>query len=280
MKNSEINDNSAAFTLLEILVVIVVIVILAGMLFNIGNIVSNKNEIARTRKTVEALANAAEEFRAIYGTYPPVPVYGGEQPIRYEYPVLKTPDPANPNLPILDEATARQMKNIDVTWGNARLYTFGLLSFFFPRLKNHAEKGPGFFIGTPKDKLDPDTDYTYDRDQVITQWQKFNPRDGGTVRDLTRDIAASRRIVQHLEGEISSNGKVEDYGLVNINKKPSEARQYGTSKSYRNEYISIEDAWGNELMYQSYPPYNSFKIWSKGPDTKSGTLDDIVAGQE
>ena len=286
MKRSKRKDNRGAFTLLEILVVIVVIVILAAMVFNIGGIVSNKNEIARTRKIVEATANAIEEYSAEYGSYPQVPDYPGiGQPVRYEYAFLQSPDPATPDKPILDAATAQQIRNASADkniWEDARMYTFGLVSFIFPRYIGHATvSAPPGFLGTQNvdDLNDPDKNLeTYKENQAINQWKDYNHRGANVaIGDLPRDISASRRMVQHLEASLDENGRVVSYGLVRA--PQLQDRSYGT-KRYTNKYITIEDAWGRELRYQSYPPYKFFKVWSVGPDGPSGTTDDIIAGQE
>lgn len=292
MKNSKVKDSRFAFTLLEILVVIVVIVILSGMVFNIGGIMSNRNEIARTRKIVEATANAIEEYRAIYGMYPPVPEYPGiGQPVRYEYAVLGKRE-AGSRAPVLDEDAARSLRAASADnniWSinGGILYTFGLTSFIFPRIKGHAGKSPPpGFLGTQDSKsardydADPDNENApgYDKKQTINQWSKYNEREGGQIKDSRRDFAASRRMVQHLGGSIDAKGKTTGYGVARGPLR--EIRTYTGVNPYVNMYITIRDAWERELMYQSHPPYNSFKIWSVGPDGESGTPDDIVAGQE
>ena len=75
------------FTLIEMLIVITIIVLLAGMVFRMVAGIGKSNDIAKTRATIEKVANAIEEFRSIYGKYPPVSVYeDAGQPVRYEFP--------------------------------------------------------------------------------------------------------------------------------------------------------------------------------------------------
>jgi prepilin-type N-terminal cleavage/methylation domain-containing protein len=279
-------NHNRGFTLLEVLVVIVIIIILAAMLFNMGGLVAEKNEIARTRKVVEAVAGAIEEFHSIYGKYPPVPSYAHTspemaQPVRYEYAHLQDRS-KNPRGAILDLPMAQSLKNAsrnDNLWssdGAGVVYTFGLLSFFFPRYNGHGDRGPDFFLGGKYD----DGRGTFDPEQSINQWGDYNPRRrGGRIGDIPKDIAASRRIVQHLGASIDADGKTTSYGVV---RAPWLVRRMHpiTKDYYSNLYITVWDGWERELLYESHPPYDTFKLWSRGPDGKSGTADDIVAGQE
>ena len=45
-----------------------------------------------------------------------------------------------------------------------------------------------------------------------------------------------------------------------------------------NLNITFADAWRRELRYVSLPPYETYKLWSNGPDGVQGTSDDIVSG--
>ncbi len=70
------------FTLVELLVVIVIILLLAGMLFRVGNLMSDRSNRARATADLQALANALEEYFAVYGMYPPAD--NGD--LRYVFP--------------------------------------------------------------------------------------------------------------------------------------------------------------------------------------------------
>ena len=50
--------------------------------------------------------------------------------------------------------------------------------------------------------------------------------------------------------------------------------------TYQNMSLTILDGWDRSLIYESRPPYDSYKLWSKGADGVSGSIDDIVLGQE
>ncbi|MCX7591938.1 MAG: prepilin-type N-terminal cleavage/methylation domain-containing protein [Kiritimatiellae bacterium] len=44
---------------------------------------------------------------------------------------------------------------------------------------------------------------------------------------------------------------------------------------YSNDVYSICDAWGNEFYYKSTPPYQTYVLFSRGPDGNAFTSDDI-----
>ena len=44
------------------------------------------------------------------------------------------------------------------------------------------------------------------------------------------------------------------------------ARQMIDGPKVALAFITITDGWGRELFYHSAPPYQSFRVWSAGPD--------------
>lgn len=218
-----------AFTLVEMLVVIVIIALLAGMVFGMIKMVGRNADRAKTRRTVELLASAVEEFRAEYGKYPPVPKYGDEQPVTYEYC----------HKDLIQEG---QISGI-VSHGG-QLFTFGLLSFLMPRWDGAA-------VNSPSTITDPETG---------AQWPDHNQGQG----DRPRDLRATKRFKPFTDP------------IVGAHYTPRTAGSY----VYTNLNYHVNDAWWQSLKYQSNPPYDSYKLWSVGPDGKDGTSDDIVAGTE
>lgn len=256
------------FTIIEILVVLVIIIILAGMVFKMMGHAGTKNEQAYTRSVLEKVSHALEEFRATYGKYPPVPYYPGvdpEQPSEYEYPVSS----------MMTDAVATQLKNASKNaniWSadEGRVFTFGLISFLFPRYTGAAADSPEIFVGGGSDG-------TYDPTEAINQWYDHNIRGvGSPMGDLRQDLEASRRTMPYLGASLGADNKIAAYGLV---EKDWVARSYG-SVSYTNFYLHIDDGWERQIRYQSRPPYDTYKLWSVGPDGKNDTGDDIVAGKE
>jgi prepilin-type N-terminal cleavage/methylation domain-containing protein len=116
------------FTLIEMLAVIAIIAILAGMIFKLFGYATRQSLKAQTISKLEKVAHALNEYRAEYGTYPPVGATNasGSQAVAYEYensgfqaPWLKNnyfPKPGawDPKEPPL-------------------LFNMGLLAYLFPR---------------------------------------------------------------------------------------------------------------------------------------------------
>ena len=140
-------NKGQGFTLIEMMIVMLVIIVLAGMVFKLMGVAGAKNEEANTKATLQKVANALEEYRAIYGKYPPVYSYPGlGQPVRYEY--------ANERYleaevgPEFAQYLKNASKDKDIWSKNeGRLFTFGLLSYFVPRYKGHADRAPDIFVG-------------------------------------------------------------------------------------------------------------------------------------
>ena len=283
--NSQLFDEresrKAAFTLVEMLVVVLVVVLLAGMTLRTVGVIGRNNAIASSRANVEKLASACEEFKSIYGKYPPVSFYpDGSQPLEFEY---------TPAYYLGGEASARSMVGNKsaraARWGDgdneARFFTFGLLSFFLPRyngmVNNGDENGfPAAFAGVSLDQNQRSAS------NALKQYSDYNKFSDGKVKgDTERDLTAVRRILPILGGKLKFDGSgVDSFGII---VKRSVARSNGTGygmTGLTNVCYRVEDAWGNPVRYASLPPYESFEIRSSGPDGEFDTRDDIVAGKE
>lgn len=107
----------SGFTLVEILVVVAIILLLAGMLFRIGSVVSDRSNRARALSDMQAIANALEEYYAVHGIYPPT------SGMRYVYPDTSYQPP--------------QMEGVE-----AEDTQYGLASYLFPRGSDDPERSP------------------------------------------------------------------------------------------------------------------------------------------
>jgi len=264
------------FTLIEMLIVLLIVAVLSGMVFALIGLVGSSTDKATTRKRVEMLANAVEEFRAEYGKYPPVPQYreGGtlKQPIYYEWPVCSegiTLGRSDDGIfyGITDGDANRIMRSTSAADyataadANGRLFTFGLASFLMTRFEgrdyvyDRSGYTNGFAIASPK--------VLTDKTQKNRQWYDHN----SSAQDGERDRRAASRFKYYVD---QSGTHGPDW----------KQRSYGSDLKYRNRYITFWDAWRQELRYESHPPYDSYKIWSIGPDGQDGTDDDIIIGRE
>lgn len=221
-----------AFTLIEMLVVIVIIAILSGFVFRMVKVIGRNADRAKTRRTLELLANAVEEFRAEYGKYPPVAVYDDPftdapgQPMRYEFAHESG----------VDGGRVQGIKGNDDP-----LFMFGLMSFLVPRYDGAA-------TNSPQNALDS------------RQWTEHNQ----STRDRPRDLRATLRFKPYIDPIRYTDWTTRTSG--------------GTE--YYNRYYSVLDAWYRDLHYRSRPPYETYRLWSVGPDGINGTKDDIVVGTE
>lgn len=261
------------FTLIEMAIVICIIVILALMMFRMVGAVGKANDVAETRARLEKVGNALEEFRAIYGKYPPVPVYPGYgQTFGYECPDYAGWGGTKSSGGVDQETANNRAKVVDEhnpPWGSCNVYTFGLCSFFLPRFNGTAENGPNIFVSHNKAT-----------GSIFGQWGNYN-YSSGKVGDSAHDLAAVRRILPYLDGKLGPDGRPESFGIMTRYGKTCSLGNAGFSDKVivTNSYWTVQDAWYHELQYESRPPYDTFKIWSVGPDGKSGTDDDIIAGE-
>ncbi len=289
------------FTLVEMLVVVLVIVILSAMTLRTVGAIGRNNDISKTRAQVERVATACEEFKAIYGKYPPVSFYpGGAQPFEFEHATVGGMGDTE------SEGLARNIRTKDrrkeVAWRETRLFTFGLLSFFLPRYNGfvHAPGSddlsgyPYTFAGVT---AQANGNGSRTKGNALSQYVNYNKFvDGAISGDTERDLAAVRRILPILGGKLKfDNSGVEDWGIISRDVRYRANSTGEGASEITNRIYTVYDAWGNSLHYQSIPPYETFKVWSYGPDGKTGVVeeeingakkeidysrDDIVAGQE
>lgn len=271
------------FTIIEMMIVILVIIVLSGMVFKLMGLAGAKNEEAETKAKLHKLANAVEEYRAIYGKYPPVYNYPSEgQPVRYEYANLAylKADAKADNYSGNPAAILRAQDGTgrDLWVDGTQLFTFGLLSYFVPRYKGFADGAPEEFVGGKGDE-------DYNSKKTIHQWRSHNERTGKnrprmSEFDRQENIDSSRKILPYLDAALDKDGKITSWGILESG--PTRFREFRESKNhpviftYRNLHITVKDGWGNEIRYQSNPPHDTYKLWSVGPDGASGTRDDIV----
>ncbi|MBR4617147.1 MAG: type II secretion system protein GspG, partial [Kiritimatiellae bacterium] len=272
---------------------------------------------AKAHRQVEALANACEEYRAEYGRYPPVPKFlkwhhnsskwKYIQPVSYSYPASTAAWTGGSTGGARTLAnTLKDVSHTELEKKGAYVFKFGLLSFLVPRIEGHAEKAPKEFFGSyNKNKVksdqhswfaqnsaqnDPDTAKKWaDNGRSPRNMDKPEPWDTSihcAVLDNARDLRVAKKIAPLLSGIISTDSDHIPYA------DEEGVRAPGYGGVWTNKYIHVTDPWGNSLNYKSDPPYESFKVWSNGPDGKTGDVkdsdgktrnysaDDIVAGNE
>lgn len=285
------------FTIIEMMIVIIVIAILAGFVFRMMAMAGQENDTAETKSVIEKISHALEAFRAEYGTYPPVAVYNGQQPVIFEFAV---PGTGNEGDLGITPSMAAQMVNDSKTenkWNEFPVFTFGLASYLFPRYWSTSQVSPKEFYGDMEyDDVIKNDRNRVDKSRVINQWTDHNNRSDSRIRiqDLNNDMEALLKIIPMLGGEIESNNKqtifkVKNWGCAEYHAEGP--HHFYKGREYANSAIVLDDSWDHYLHYQSNPPYDSYRIWSAGPNgqtcdpmcenpaTCSKCKDDIVAGQ-
>jgi len=149
-------------------------------------------------------------------------------------------------------------------WSGIRIFQFGLMSFLMPRVEL---MGGEELTKTPPDaQMTPDPNFFSSR-----QWRRHNT--GTLAAQRARENHAVARWLPNFEKSLIGGPK-DLFGVDTHEKdtdllfRPFEDPQ-NTGVRYMLQGVSIRDGWGNDLYYHSMPPYQSYRIWSAGPDGKT-----------
>lgn len=115
------------------------------------------------------------------------------------------------------------------------LFRFGLVSYLYPRIHNRWEMS---------------LEHTNGTETLREPW----------VGDTARDRAAKSRWA-HLLPDLHHT--TLEYGMEDF------------GASYKNSMRYVRDAWKRKIRYRSEPPYQTYELWSVGPDGRNNTADDI-----
>jgi len=289
--------SSRGFTLIEMMVVIAVIGIMIGGVFRLLSAAGTGNKRAETISRLEKVQNALSGFYAEFGTYPPVPQHGSPdpfvaeengtekpagtlssvnanraaacQPVAFCYPSARSLDDyialryetdkiVSANVALGPNAAARTESD----WSGVRIFQFGLMSYLMPRVE--------LMGGEELTRPNPNTDMTPDLNFFSSrQWQKHNA--GALAAQRARENHAVARWLPNFEkcivggpadlmGIDTREPNTDSYNFV----KQSDPKS--PSLTYMLQSISVRDGWGREFYYHSMAPYQSYRIWSAGPD--------------
>lgn len=282
----------SAFTLIELMIVVALVGVLIAGVFKLVGAVGKSNQRATTIQRLQKLENAISGFYAEYGSYPPVPRHAspdptqetdedrdsggtdfsarstraaGSQPSTYEFPCRREHDlrlvswfkAHGQNVISANQAVGSFGIN-EPEWSKTKAFKFGLLSFLLPRLRVMAEFDDNFQIMGEKG---PDPAFF-----ARKQWTQYNLASQGSYQtQLERESTACARWLPNLaglirDGEVIMGVGLSDGGGVNY----VTYMQGGNRVGLRS--LSVRDAWDRPFFYQSLPPYQSYRIWSAGPD--------------
>ena len=188
-------------------------------------------------------------------------------------------------------------------WSDVNLFQFGLLSFLLPRYLFMLQGDPSFYEGRNGAPLRRgqwwvnnqrpcriDTGRPYDSWEEMQKWYyKGNPsvndaQEISLIENLPSQ-AVCARWMPNLEGIVA--GGLDFYGVNTSDTYWSyfDANMYDGLPGYRkwlhqaspNGYkgesslyllngMTVSDGWGNEFYYHSDVPYQSYRLWSAGPN--------------
>ena len=192
-----------------------------------------------------------------------------------------------------------QYRNIS-DWGVVQLFRFGLMSFLLPRylVMMNSEKELLRYAqweGNNTEPRDPLTGgpmggWAYMQEQYITKANRTNS-DTAHVANIPSQAACARWMASfdrvlfcnypivlfgvHIwendktDDEETSQGNINmDVTLADIH-VPGGFKNGDSSAQYVLDKITMRDGWGNDFYYYSPAPYQSYILWSAGPNGKT-----------
>ena len=190
--------------------------------------------------------------------------------------------------------------NVDSSdWSENNTFMFGLLSFLLPRYQFMLDGEANMYRNHPNGPWESNNrlpyllDGTRDYDWVdVQKWSHMGPdhfNDSGSAdadkRAMIENLssqAVCARWMPNFKGIVTSRPvptvttffgvETEDDG--EFGPSPQKwmvfgQKGYNSSPSYVNATKTVLDGWGEELYYCSFPPYQSYQLWSSGPDKRT-----------
>lgn len=183
--------------------------------------------------------------------------------------------------------TERSPDQRQTQWRDNKLFKFGLLSFLLPRIEMLSFRRSGAVADVDWNNSVPLEFYT------TAQWADSNPgaplrgsSDEEIIAYLKKQMSAENdacaKWLPNFENTLAcrlSQKKVlgiklrKDIDSDDVVQTTGSGTTFRVFKIYRGSggsFIMVEtsccDEWGVELFYYSEPPYQSYRIWSSGPD--------------
>ena len=193
------------------------------------------------------------------------------------------------------------------SWMDVQIFEFGLMSYLLPRYKTmlkgfDATQDDGSGKLSYQDLMD--CDQWGSNNQLSSNPNTGKPF-GSWEKQLMDDRLADRipsqavcaRWMPNLKGIVacsSTNATCELYGVdvkdpscptsISADNLNIELFEGNGGVPYVLDSMTVYDGWGNEFFYYSPPPYQSYRLWSSGPDGKTFPpwipLDEIPSGKE
>ena len=175
-------------------------------------------------------------------------------------------------------------------WKNLQLFKFGLMSYLLPRylvMINGDEAFLEFDQWTDNNTLprDPLNDDELTWNQVREYQQSENAENRARVSNIPSQ-AVTARWMPNLEGVVASQHTWNLYG-INVSStddseknlssdnpnidiyEPGDFSKDSHSQQYVLDSVTVLDGWGKTFYYYSPAPYQSYVLWSAGPNGKT-----------
>lgn len=177
-------------------------------------------------------------------------------------------------------------------WRDVQLFKFGLMSFLLPRYLVMMRSEPSLYrdyeqwVGNNTLPSDPLTGQKYNNWKQLQEKAISNEKtDTAHVANIPSQ-AVTARWIPNLEGICLCNSKMDKLFGIDINDtqhdsgipisyntevySPSSGGSGGsTSGQYVLDGVTVVDGWYNEFYYYCPAPYQSYVLWSAGPNGKT-----------
>ena len=184
-----------------------------------------------------------------------------------------------------------QSRRFSPDWNDCQLFRYGLLSFLLPRYLFMMSGDASFYsndrytqwCGFNKRPCKVEDGTRYDSwDQVRGKMysgkgsQASNNRSDRAEIEALPSQSVCRRWLVNLEGIVTEGGTF--YGIdTRDHSRPSSLRVDNVNiplyESNGQQYVlgemRVEDGWDEDIYYYSEPPYQSYRLWSAGPNRKT-----------
>lgn len=205
----------------------------------------------------------------------------------------------------LENVNQLSSKINDASWSKTQLFRFGLMSFLLPRyliMMEHQDRQiyDAFTQWSNNNELPCRFEDGIQYEEWSDMANDLAVKNERWKIQLIPSQAVTARWMPNLEGLLTcDSSKVVLFGVnvtgtgnanlqVHENAKPvlhssadsQRGENAGLSQQYVLDGITCRDGWHNELYYYSRPPYQSYRLWSAGPNGKTfppwATQDEIA----
>lgn len=200
-----------------------------------------------------------------------------------------------------DDGTSRNVNRHskhkgDTDWNSIQLFKFGLMSFLLPRYLVMMNGSEVFFtdyaqwVGNNTMPSDPFTGRSYSElggyDELRRNASSLNRSELARVANIPSQ-AVCARWMPNLERMCHCNHEYSLFGIdiksnvwgesgeLNIDNvdieifSPADANSDSTANQYVLDGITVRDGWLNEIYYYSPAPYQTYRLWSSGPNGRT-----------